>query len=73
MNVNMLKSKRISKGLIQRRMANKLQITPKTYNSRENGRSEFRTDEILNITAILNLSLEEVNEIFFDNRLPKGK
>lgn len=72
MNSNLLKSKRIFKGLLQRKAAEKLNLTEKTYNHKENGKVEFKANEILTISTILDLTMKDVNEIFFDNILPNG-
>lgn len=72
MNSNLLKSKRIFKGLLQRKAAEKLSLTEKTYNHKENGKVEFKANEILTISTILDLTMKDVNEIFFDNILPNG-
>lgn len=72
MKPNLLKSKRVSKGLLQKKTAEKLGLTEKTYNSKENGKIEFKTNEILKISSVLNLTMDDVNEIFFDSNLPNG-
>ncbi|NOW85583.1 DNA-binding XRE family transcriptional regulator [Clostridium beijerinckii] len=72
MKPNLLKSKRISKGLLQKKAAEELGLTEKSYNHKENGKTEFKTNEILKISSVLNLTIDDVNEIFFDNSLPNG-
>jgi DNA-binding XRE family transcriptional regulator len=72
MNSNLLKSKRIFKGLLQKKAAEKLGLTEKTYNYKENGKVEFKANEIVIISTILDLTMKDVNEIFFDDNLPNG-
>jgi DNA-binding XRE family transcriptional regulator len=72
MNSKLLKSKRIFKGILQKNAAQKLGLTEKTYNHKENGKIQFKANEILTISILLDLTMEDVNEIFFDNTLPNG-
>ena len=69
MNSNKLKGARVAKGLTQQQMSNKLGMTIKTYNRKELGLVEFNRKEVLDISSVLELSLQEVNEIFFGNQL----
>ncbi|MBS4534473.1 helix-turn-helix transcriptional regulator [Clostridium sp. D2Q-14] len=69
MNSNKLKGIRIAKGYTQKQMAIKLGMAIRTYNRKELGIVEFNRAEIQKIAQILNLSLDEMNEIFFDNKL----
>lgn len=73
MNTNLLKSKRVEKGLVQRKVAEKLEVTEKTYNHKENGKIPFKPDEISLLSNLLQLNILEINEIFFNNNLPIGK
>lgn len=70
MNCKLLKSKRILKGFTQKKIANIIGISEKTYNHKEQGKVMFKPDEILTILSCLNLSNEDVNTIFFDGNLP---
>lgn len=72
LNLRLLKSKRVLKGLYQYDLAEILGISHKTYNFKENGKILFSIDESLKISSCLDLTLKEVDEIFFDNKLPKG-
>lgn len=72
MNSKLLKSKRIFKGILQKNAAQKLGLTEKTYNHKENGKIQFKANEILTISILLDLTMKDVNEIFFDNILPNG-
>ncbi|MDY5912430.1 MAG: helix-turn-helix transcriptional regulator [Inconstantimicrobium porci] len=71
MNSSLLKSKRILVGLTQRKIAKKLGISEKSYNHKEQGKSDFKLQEVKSISKKINLSMEEVNNIFFDGDLPK--
>lgn len=73
MNSSLLKSKRVFKGILQKNAAQKLGLTEKTYNHKENGKIQFKANEILIISIILGLTMEDINEIFFNNSLPNGK
>lgn len=70
MNTNMLKSKRVLLGYTQKDMANYVGISEKTYNFKEKGKIFFKPNEIISISGKLNLTIKEINKIFFDNNLP---
>lgn len=69
MNVNKLKGARVGKGLTQKQLALMLGMTEKTYNRKELGLADFARGEILRIAELLDLSLQDVNVIFFGNKL----
>jgi len=69
MNGNKLKSLRILHDLTQENIAKKVGVTAKTYNRKELGLVKFTVFEIIQLASILDLSLDNVNEIFFDNKL----
>lgn len=69
MNIKALKSKRVLKGISQSEMAERLGISLVTYNKKETGKIEFKRDEIEKIAVILELSISDVDEIFFDKKL----
>ncbi|EDT77080.1 MAG: DUF739 family protein [Clostridium perfringens] len=73
MNVNLLKSKRVEKGFIQKTVAKSLELTEKTYNHKENGKIPFKPTEISSLSNLLGLNISEINHIFFDDSLPIGK
>lgn len=60
------------KGLYQYELAEKMGISHKTYNFKENGKIVFTVEEILKVIDCLDLTFEEANNIFFSNKLPKG-
>ena len=71
MNLDLLKRTRMYKGYNQYQMADGIGLTRQTYNYKENGKSSFNSDELLRIAIFLDLSHEDVNEIFFDNLISK--
>ena len=48
-------------------------MAEKTYNHKENGKIDFKPNEISTISKLLQLNIAEINQIFFDNNLPIGK
>lgn len=70
-NTNILKSKRIEKGYSQEALAKKLDMSSITFGAKERGEYEFSPTEILKLVFILNLTLEDVNIIFFANQITK--
>lgn len=71
MNTKKLKSLRVLNGLTQENVAEMAKMSTKTYNRKELGIIPFNDEEILALSAILNLDINLVNEIFFDNQLTK--
>ncbi len=69
MDSKKLKGLRVENGLTQKQISEKLGMAIKTYNRKELGLVEFTRDEILRLAEILDMSLESVNEIFFENKL----
>ena len=59
------------KGYHQYEVADGIGLTRQTYNYKENGKSSFNIDELTRIVLFLNLTFNEVNEIFFDNVISK--
>lgn len=70
MGIKKLKSKRVLMGLTQVEVANKMGLNAKSYNFKENGKIEFKLEEIKKISNILNLTLDEVDEIFLKINFP---
>ena len=68
-NKNMLKSKRVLKGLSQPDMAKNLTCSVPAYNQKENGKRAFSAIEIAKISKVLDLSAEEIKDIFFTDEL----
>lgn len=69
MKVNKVKIARISKNLTQEEVAELLGVTLATYNRKELGLVDFKRDEVLRLAGILDLTLQDVNKIFFDSKL----
>lgn len=69
MNTLELKSARIKRGLTQVDIAEKMNISSISYSLKERSKRDFTINEVSNIIKILNLSLLEINAIFFDNQL----
>jgi DNA-binding XRE family transcriptional regulator len=67
--MNKLKGARVAKGYTQELIAKKIGITTKTYCRKEQGHVSFTPEEIIKISNLLELTIEQVNEIFFDNKL----
>ena len=70
MNCKILKSKRALKGFTQKNIAEKLGVSEKTYNHKEQGKVVFKPSEIITTSKVLELTISDVNEIFFNNNLP---
>jgi DNA-binding XRE family transcriptional regulator len=72
LKLRLLKSKRVLKGIYQHEIAKEIGISHKSYNFKENGKVGFNVDEILKVIECLDLTFDEVNDIFFFNKLPKS-
>ena len=71
MNVRKLKAKRMEAGLLQKDLAKELGISTKTMCVKEcNPTNRFTIDEIIVLSRVLHLSIDDVNNIFFDHKLP---
>lgn len=66
MNSNLLKAKRVERGLSQVAMAEKLGIAEKTYIWKENGVTEFNRLHLEKVRKILKLSNKDMINIFFN-------
>ena len=69
MVTNKLKGYRVSQGITQPEIAGNMGMTAKTYNHKENGKVSFKIEEVCKLATILGMSIEDVNEIFFGNKL----
>ena len=71
MNVRKLKAKRVEFGLSQKDLAKVLGISTKTMCIKEcDNRNRFTFDEIITIAREFRLSLKDINDIFYDGKLP---
>lgn len=73
MNSQLLKGTRVIKNHTQTSLSEAIGITCKTYNRKELGIVPFSNEEILKVSQVLGLTLDEVNSIFFDNKLTNRK
>lgn len=67
--MNKLKGARVTKGYTQVSISKAIGITTHTYNRKELGLVKFTIDEIIKISNLLEFTIEQVNEIFFNNKL----
>lgn len=70
MNLNLLIQLRKNMGIRQDEMAEKLQITTKTYNFKENGKYEFKISELLLLCNALGVSESDFVRILFGHNFP---
>ncbi len=63
----LLKSVMVSKKVSSTYLADKIGINITTFYKKMNGQSEFTRSEMSIIKAVLNLSKDEMDSIFFDN------
>ncbi len=64
-NTLKLKAVILEKGFTQEQIAEALGMTIATFNYKVNNKSEFKASEIKKLSAMLHLTAEEVNAIFF--------
>lgn len=55
----------------QKNFAKLMGISNTTLNNKVNGKVKFSQDEIVKCVKLLNLTLDDVNAIFFNNRVQK--
>ena len=58
--LNKIRGKRTEKRITQEEMATKLGITQKTYNLKENGKTEFTIEEVATLLNILGCSFNDI-------------
>lgn len=66
MNYEELRVVMMRKKITNREMAAKLSLSEQALYNKLNGVSEFKNSEIKKITTLLDLSMDDVNLIFFD-------
>lgn len=66
MNYPQLCTQMIEKGVTKRDVANRLNMSEQALYNKLNGTSEFKNSEIKVLAKILDLSMNDVNIIFFD-------
>lgn len=69
MKKNELKAARIRQDKDSAYMAALIGKSDRTYRKKESGEIKFTPDEIATVAKALNLSLDEVNTIFFDSKI----
>lgn len=73
MLAKLLRNKRFDKKITQQEMADILEISPTAYRNKELEKNQFTLDEFKKIVATLNITHEEIEDIFFDKHMPKSK
>lgn len=68
-NTLKLKAVILEKGFTQEQIAEMLGMTIATFNYKVNNKSEFKASEIKKLGEILHLTAEEVNTIFFADKV----
>lgn len=68
-NTLKLKAVILEKGFTQEQIAEMLGMTIATFNYKVNNKSEFKASEIKKLGEILHLTAEEVNAIFFADKV----
>ncbi|TZE83574.1 helix-turn-helix transcriptional regulator [Calorimonas adulescens] len=68
-----LKLARMRKRLSQQDMADAIGKSLVSYSKKERGEVKFTPEEITIVSAKLGLTMEQTNDIFFDNNLPFRK
>ena len=68
-NLKRLKMLRAFHGLSQEQLESKADLDYRTYSNKERGRVKFGLLDVFKIAKFYNLSLTEVNEIFFNGEL----
>lgn len=69
----LLKGIRVSKGFTQSIVAKNIGMTTATYCRKEMGKRDFTTDEVRKLSIFLDLNFQQVNAIFFNQKLTDGK
>ena len=67
MNLLLLKSKMVEKGITDQELSSLLGINQATLFRKKNGRSDFYRNEIKVIKEVLNLTDRDIDLIFFGN------
>ena len=70
MNLELLKKAQAERGVMSKFLAEKLNTTRPTFSKKLRGDCPFYADDVKNISLALRLSLQEINDIFFDGQLP---
>jgi transcriptional regulator with XRE-family HTH domain len=68
-NIRKLKSLRVYHNLTQEQLEQTAGIAYRTYSGKERGAQKFAIEDILKLAKVLKLSLDDVNDIFFEGKL----
>ena len=63
---------RVKAGYSQKRLAIEMGMTQTTYSTKERGIVRFTPDELVKLAELLGLTYQQVNDFYFDGRLPTG-
>ena len=63
-NSNELAAARRRVGMTQEDVAKELHISATSYGNKENGKVDFKLEEVLNLVSLLKLSINERTKIF---------
>ena len=66
-----IQAERIRRGYSREFMAEQLGISKNSYRLKERGRAKFDDSQKVIMATVLGLSLSQVNDIFFDGKLPE--
>lgn len=72
MNSSKLKGLRVEKGKTQEEMSKAIEKSLDSYAKKERGEVIFLPDEIAIISNLLEMTFEQVSDIFFDGKLLNG-
>ena len=67
-----IKGARTRLGYTQQYMAQELAISVHSYRKKESGVVKFTGDKIASVANLLKLNVMQVNDFFFDGKLPTG-
>lgn len=69
MNCAELRASIARKSMTLRSLSDELNISEQTMQNKLSGTTEFKNSEIVKLAGLLSLSLEDVNQIFFDSNV----
>lgn len=71
MNIEKLEQARVDRGVMYKFIAERCGMQRSLLCKRMHGRGKFTVDEARDIALALRLTYDELNEIFFDGKLPE--
>lgn len=69
---NEVKSARVRLGYDQQFMADSLGISLDSYGGKERGKLNFTDAEKIELAKILNMTVDQLNDVLFEGKLPTG-